>query len=434
MNKREFSFYNSRDVWNSFQGDEIEDEVLKNLFLPSKNMTYIISISGGPDSVLAAFFYWHFYQKNWITQPVLFHFNHQLRKEADEEEDFVWNLSREWDLPIYIESRNVREFAQKTKTNLEKAARILRYKSLVRLQNKLASSCLIVTGHNADDYVETLFLRLLRGSSLNHVYFHHQRVLPVRIAKKVFTLKILSPLLLFDKKEILEFLENQKLPYKIDVSNFDVSFKRNFLRHKVISSLKKLQFSSSRLWQITHLNLMFFQEQISLRDFLFLDRVLFFQLSNREVKILLDQITKNLGISPFSHRVISEFILQSYQKRIQIETKECLIQSVKRKLWFFRKTSLYLKPPIIQKEPNHWKVQWHEEERIYPQSYERIEYIKNEKQKRIKDIVSQTLREKEIPLCVRVFIPYGIKKNSSNYSIKIFLSFLDGFWDFEIFL
>jgi len=50
----------------------------------------------------------------------------------------------------------------------------------------------------------------------------------------------LRPLLKIGKKEILKYLEDRKLEYKVDESNFDIDITRNYLRHKIIPKFKKV--------------------------------------------------------------------------------------------------------------------------------------------------------------------------------------------------
>jgi tRNA(ile)-lysidine synthase len=50
----------------------------------------------------------------------------------------------------------------------------------------------------------------------------------------------LRPLLNISKKEILEFLEKNNLPYKIDKTNFENDFARNKLRNLIIPKFSEI--------------------------------------------------------------------------------------------------------------------------------------------------------------------------------------------------
>ena len=51
---------------------------------------------------------------------------------------------------------------------------------------------------------------------------------------------ILRPLINIEKKDILDYLNENKLEYKIDESNFDTDISRNKLRHDIIPQFEKI--------------------------------------------------------------------------------------------------------------------------------------------------------------------------------------------------
>ncbi|MFN3603545.1 MAG: tRNA lysidine(34) synthetase TilS [Leptonema sp. (in: bacteria)] len=400
---------------------------LKNIFIPDRNLHYIISISGGPDSVFLAYLYNEFKKKEWIKDISLFHFNHQIRKESDLEVDFIFQLAKKWDLPLYVESLPVKKISQKLKKNLEEIARLLRYRALLRLTQKIQNS-VVLTGHNADDYIETLFLRFIRGTYLSNIYFWNQRRIILKIANKNYSLLVLSPLLLFEKKEIIDYLHRNQIEYLVDPSNFDIQFKRNFIRHKVLPPLKQIGFRPSLLWQRTHLKEMYFtKEKEKEKEYIYLDRALFSHLSNREIKIFLDQITKNLGIYPLQKEIIKELIQQSYGQRIFIESKEIIIASARKQIWLIRKNSYLLKEPKILEKDEFTIIEWNHQKRIYKKGIY-INFLEKESNRSLKNRITEIFREKSFPPVIRNHLPYIVDQNT----IKILLSFLEEFWDYHI--
>jgi len=421
--KKRFRFISLKDFLKDLQSG-FKNELLKKIFIPDKNKQYIIALSGGPDSVFLAYVYKDLYKNQLIKEPVLFHFNHKIRLEADEEEEFVIQLSKNWDLPLFVESKDVKSFSKRLNKNLEESARILRYRALLRL-SKQFGDCYVVTGHHGDDYIETIFLRLLRGSSLQNVNFFYKRTLPITIAHQTYSLHVLSPLLLFDKSEIMEFLDSQNISYKVDSSNFDDNFKRNYIRKHVLQPLKRIGFKSGLVWQRTHLSLIHFKQDFMHKDFFVLDKHLCNGLSQKQIKILFDQIAKTLGIMPFSSTLIAEFIHQSYTNKIFIQTKECLIESVKEKIWFIHQNAFLLKETKIFRENHLWVILWNEKKRIYDnKDVINIFYLKQTNLSKIKEI----LREKEIPNSIRKNVPVIVRQQS----YQILLSYIEGFWDLYI--
>ena len=83
--------------------------------------------------------------------------------------------------------------------------------------------------HHADDQLETLFMRLTRGSGLEGLGGIQD--------KKGF---LVRPLLPFRKDEILAFAKEQKLHWREDVSNSSSKYLRNAIRHKVLPSFMEL--------------------------------------------------------------------------------------------------------------------------------------------------------------------------------------------------
>lgn len=51
---------------------------------------------------------------------------------------------------------------------------------------------------------------------------------------------LFRPLLSFSKKQILDYLKLNKIPYRTDKTNKDTIYKRNFIRHKIIPLLTEL--------------------------------------------------------------------------------------------------------------------------------------------------------------------------------------------------
>jgi tRNA(Ile)-lysidine synthase len=86
----------------------------------------------------------------------------------------------------------------------------------------------IVTAHNQSDNTETVLLNLISGTGLNGIA-------GIPIVRN----NIIRPLLSLSKKEIVDYLKNSKIPFRIDSSNLKSDYRRNFLRNEIIPQLKK---------------------------------------------------------------------------------------------------------------------------------------------------------------------------------------------------
>ena len=186
----------------------------------------LVAFSGGPDSVFALHFLKKF-QKKYKIDLAAAHFNHQLRgKEADEDEKFAKEFCRKLGVEFFSAKLNVKKLAKEKKLSIEEAARKLRYQNLEKLckQNSFNK---IATAHNLSDNAETVLLNLLSGTSAAGL-----SGIPVVRGN------IIRPILCVTKQEILEYLEKNRIPFRIDSSNLSDDFKRNFLRNRILPLLR----------------------------------------------------------------------------------------------------------------------------------------------------------------------------------------------------
>jgi tRNA(Ile)-lysidine synthase len=125
---------------------------------------------------------------------------------------------------------NVPELAAKAKKGLEEVAREERYKIF---QDELCEkySC-IATAHNSTDNLETFIFNLMRGAGLSGLC----GIPPIRD-------NIIRPILTLPKETILDFLNEAKIPFVTDQTNFSTEYTRNYIRHEIIPKLKSLSHS-----------------------------------------------------------------------------------------------------------------------------------------------------------------------------------------------
>ncbi len=187
----------------------------------------LIAVSGGPDSVFALYLLNRFKKKFKVDLTVL-HFNHSLRgKESDDDQMFVSDLCKKLKVPCHFVILDVKTHASANKYSIEESARILRYENLQILSAKLKCNK-IVTAHTQNDNTETVLLNLLSGTGAGGF-----TGIPIKRGS------IIRPLLCLTKEEILEYLKQSGIQYRIDSSNLQSDFKRNFIRNNVIPLLKE---------------------------------------------------------------------------------------------------------------------------------------------------------------------------------------------------
>ncbi len=184
------------------------------------------AVSGGPDSVFML------YMLNEIAEDFGFeitvlHFNHKIREESDEDALFVKNSACKLNLDFETESCDVLEFAKKEKLSLEDAARIKRYDFLKRCKYKFNLGE-VALAHTKDDVAETFVMNMMRGSSLSGLT-------SMRIKREFY----IRPVCFLKKSEILDYLNEQGIAFRVDKSNKDTNFVRNKIRLELISLMKE---------------------------------------------------------------------------------------------------------------------------------------------------------------------------------------------------
>ncbi|MFN3691640.1 MAG: tRNA lysidine(34) synthetase TilS [Fervidobacterium sp.] len=211
----------------------VVDELLKhfekelNIISIKAGTKILLAVSGGVDSIVMLDMF-NSIKEKYNLQIGVASFNHKLRKEADGEIIFVENICLKLNIPFYTSSADVKSFSKENGLSIEEGARILRYKFLKEIAEKYDYNY-IATAHNANDLLETVLLRLTKGTG------------PFGLASmKVLSGIFLKPLLPFKRSEIEEYASCKNLKYVVDNSNFDIKYNRNFLRHEVVPKLKYL--------------------------------------------------------------------------------------------------------------------------------------------------------------------------------------------------
>ena len=200
---------------------------IKENDLLSSGEKLLVALSGGPDSVFLLHFLNKFKKKFKIEIGAV-HINHKLRgKDSDRDELFCKAVCDELSIPIYTLRKDVKSYSKKNKLSLESAGRKIRYEFFEKVSkdNKYNK---IATAHNADDNVETVLLNLIKGTGLKGI-----AGIPVKRNN------IIRPILSLTKKEILNYLDENKYEYRVDESNLSNDFERNFLRNEIIPLIQK---------------------------------------------------------------------------------------------------------------------------------------------------------------------------------------------------
>ena len=193
------------------------------------DVTVVAAVSGGADSVallraLSAL------KSTGAGRLTAAHLNHQLRPEADEDERFVADLCGQLDVACEVERVDIARLAADSGEGIETAARHARYRFLEKTAGRLGAR-FVVTAHTADDQIETILHRILRGTGI-------RGLAGMARARRLGHATLMRPLLTIRRTELLDYLGSLNQPYRNDSSNLDLRFTRNRIRHGLLPRLQ----------------------------------------------------------------------------------------------------------------------------------------------------------------------------------------------------
>ena len=194
----------------------------------------VIGVSGGPDSICLL----HVLNelKNELNFKIyVAHINHMIRKEADEETEYVKEFCENLGIECYIKRIDVVEIANNLKRGTEETGRQIRYEFFKEVLEKTTSNK-IATAHNNNDKVETILMNILRGSGLSGL----------KGIEAIRDNKYIRPLIETSREEIEEYCKVNNLNPRIDKSNNENIYTRNKVRNVVIPYIKQ-EFNSNIL-------------------------------------------------------------------------------------------------------------------------------------------------------------------------------------------
>jgi tRNA(Ile)-lysidine synthase len=195
-----------------------------------QDVTVVAAVSGGADSMamLRALVAVH---PNPSTRLMVAHINHRLRgDESDADEAFVRNVCETLSIPCQVAHMAAGACSHPKGRGFEAIARQARYDCLTKIAESHGARY-IATAHTADDQVETVLHRILRGTGL-----HGLTGIPRARALNPF-MSLIRPVLPFTRSELREFLAELGQAFREDSTNRSRRFTRNRLRHELIPHL-----------------------------------------------------------------------------------------------------------------------------------------------------------------------------------------------------
>ncbi|WP_445666666.1 tRNA lysidine(34) synthetase TilS [Fodinibius sp. AD559] len=173
----------------------------------------IIAVSGGIDSMSLLHSLYRF-----NISGIVAHVNYQKRGEAsDKDAELVAEQAEKWGFEFELKKANLNEARGQ---NFQRWARDVRYRFFRDLAEEYDADG-IALAHHRDDQVETILQKLLRGAGM--VSWS---------SMDVWDGELFRPLLPISREQIEQYAEQKEIPYRIDKSNLENDFARNFLRNE----------------------------------------------------------------------------------------------------------------------------------------------------------------------------------------------------------
>ena len=199
--------------------------------VPSAGDLVVVGVSGGRDSV-ALLHGLHILGAELGFAVAAAHFNHGIRGgDADADQRLVEDFCREQKIDCFCRREDVPALA--AGGNLEAAARKYRYGWLWRLAAELREKggfdrAYLATAHPLEDQAESVLLHLLHGAGTDGLS-----------GMRMQNGNLLRPLLNVPRALIEDYIRQNDLPYRDDMSNFSTEYKRNKIRLELMPALKE---------------------------------------------------------------------------------------------------------------------------------------------------------------------------------------------------
>ena len=206
----------------------VEQYLNKTINIKRKNKI-LIGFSSGPDSTALLDILWKL-SSGYNLEIITAYFNHALRESDVLEKEMQRGLEncrlRNINLIKGFDDGSIK--AETEELGTEGAARKYRYRFLKKVFTD--HNCdYIAMGHNLDDQIETVVMRLFSGCGASGL----KGIPPVNE-------EIIRPLISVSKKDILEYLDENCIEYSFDKSNDDESYLRNRIRNSLLPEAGKI--------------------------------------------------------------------------------------------------------------------------------------------------------------------------------------------------
>ncbi|KFZ26519.1 MAG: tRNA(Ile)-lysidine synthase [Candidatus Izimaplasma bacterium HR2] len=195
---------------------------IENKKIFDKNETIVLALSGGVDSMVLFDILMNI---NLNLKVILAHVNHNKREESKMEYEMLKKLANTNNIPFEGYEVEIND-----NSNFHDDSRNQRYAFFKVVAQKHKASKIVVA-HHLDDQVETIIMRLIRGTS----FIGYAGIPSVRRDRNI---SIVRPLMKVSKKDIRDYARDHEIMYYEDLSNNEDFYTRNRYRNKIIPLLR----------------------------------------------------------------------------------------------------------------------------------------------------------------------------------------------------
>lgn len=197
---------------------KIIDDTVKKYNMLTWGDKVLVGCSGGADSMLLLDYLLSVRERYGIEVEVA-HIEHGIRgQESIDDAEFVEKYCQDKSIPYHFLAIDAVNESKEQGIGVEEYSRNRRYEFFNSIEcDKIA------TAHNLSDNIETVLFRIARGSGLKGAC----GIPPVRD-------KIIRPLIEMDSKEIRTLCAEKSIHYRVDSTNSDINYTRNFIRQKIM--------------------------------------------------------------------------------------------------------------------------------------------------------------------------------------------------------
>jgi tRNA(Ile)-lysidine synthase len=178
----------------------------------SSSDRYVIAISGGVDSAVLTHIF-HKLELNFRT--VFINHNQKGSKELMQSAQALSDILK------------LNHKCIETDIKIDSSETVMRETRYEVLNDDIDEKEILVTAHHRDDKIETFFINLLRGTRL-------KGLTSIALKRK----NIIRPLINTSKSQIIEYAKDNDIYFQNDITNFDNSISRNWIRNELIPEVE----------------------------------------------------------------------------------------------------------------------------------------------------------------------------------------------------